>query len=101
MPQALTVDRSSGHSHFHAGKARIANARPPIAAEETAFERHFTPQELAKLWLLHVTTIRRLFEDEPGVLKYHGRVGRHGQREYVTLRIPESVARSVYARRSR
>jgi hypothetical protein len=77
------------------------NNHPPIRAEETAFERHYTPQQLAELWLLHESTIRRLFLDEPGVLKYGNSYSRSGRREYVTLRIPESVARRVYARKSR
>jgi hypothetical protein len=75
------------------------NDRPPIRAEETAFERHFTPKQLAEIWLLHESSIRRLFLDEPGVMKYGG-PWRRGRREYFTLRIPESVARRVYARRS-
>ena len=68
---------------------------------EPAFERHFTPRELAQLWLLHESTIRRLFLDEPGVLKYCGTSRLNGRREYITLRIPESVAKRVYERRSR
>lgn len=75
--------------------------RLPIRAEETAFERHFTPKQLAELWLLHESTIRRLFLDEPGVLKYGNSYSRSGRREYITLRIPESVARRVYVRKSR
>ena len=67
----------------------------------TAFERHFTPQQLADLWLLHVSTIRRLFIDEPGVMKFGKSSRRDGRRDYVTLRIPESVARRVYAKRTR
>ena len=68
---------------------------------DTAFERHFTPQQLAEQWVLHESTIRRLFLDEPGVLKYGKSSRRDGHRDYVTLRIPESVAKRVYARRSR
>jgi hypothetical protein len=75
--------------------------RTPIRTEETAFEQHFTPQQLADLWVLHESTIRRLFLDEPGVLKYGNSSMRSGRREYVTLRIPESVAKRVYAKRSR
>jgi hypothetical protein len=75
--------------------------RAPIRTEETAFERHFTPQQLAELWVLHESTIRRLFLAEPGVLKYGNSSMRSGRREYVTLRIPESVAKRVYAKRSR
>lgn len=68
---------------------------------DTAFERHFTPQQLAELWRLDESTIRRIFVDEPGVLKYGKSCRRNGRRDYVTLRIPESVARRVYAERSR
>jgi len=72
----------------------------PSPDPETAFERHYTPKELADLWILDESTIRRLFIDEPGVMKYTRSYARSGRREYVTLRIPESVARRVYARRT-
>jgi hypothetical protein len=70
-------------------------------ASETAFEHHFTPQELAELWKFDESTIRRMFIDEPGVMAVGKAARRDGKRDYVTLRIPESVARRVYARRSR
>ena len=72
-----------------------------IRVEETAFERHYTPKQLAELWLLDESTIRRLFHDEPGVLKFGHAARRDGRRDYITLRIPESVARRVYAKKSR
>ena len=62
-------------------------------------ERHFTPDELAEAWNLDATTIRRIFQDEPGVLKL-GKTGRRGKRDYITLRIPESVAMRVYRERA-
>ncbi len=69
---------------------------PPVI-----FERHFTPKELAALWALDETTIRRLFYDEPGVLKI-GKANRHdGKRDYVSLRIPESIARRIHIRKSK
>jgi hypothetical protein len=68
---------------------------------DTALERHFTPQHLAELWDLDESTIRRIFIDEPGVFKYGKSCRRNGRRDYVTLRIPESVVRRVYAERSR
>ena len=68
---------------------------------DTALERHFTPQQLAELWDLDESTIRRIFIDEPGVLKYGKSCRRDGRRDYVTLRIPESIVRRVYAERSR
>ena len=66
----------------------------------SSFERHYTPKELAALWALDETTIRRIFYDEPGVLKI-GKVNRRdGKRDYLSLRIPESVARRVHRDRS-
>jgi hypothetical protein len=62
------------------------------------FERHFTPKELAELWRLDESTVRRMFQDEPGVLKI-GQAGRRNKRDYVTLRIPESTAARFYRAR--
>jgi hypothetical protein len=62
------------------------------------FERHFTPKELADLWRLDESTIRRMFQDEPGVLKI-GQAGRRHKRDYVTLRIPASTAARFYRAR--
>lgn len=63
-------------------------------------EPHYTPAQLAKLWNVSGRTIRRLFYDEPGVLKI-GESGRRRKRDHITLRIPESVAARVYRERSR
>ncbi len=72
-----------------------------MAVADTTFERHYTPEELAELWHFDESTIRRMFMDEPGVLTY-GKESRHdGRRDYVTLRIPESVALRVHRKRSR
>jgi hypothetical protein len=64
-----------------------------------ALERHFSVQELASLWSLDKSTIRRIFQDEPGVLKFGKEDRRDGKRDYVTLRIPESIVRRVHAER--
>jgi hypothetical protein len=66
-----------------------------------AFERHYSPKELADLWQLDESTIRRLFMDEPGVFVYGRERRRDGKRDYVTLRIPASVAVRVHERRRR
>jgi hypothetical protein len=64
------------------------------------FEEHYTAQELAEIWKLDETTIRRIFQDEPGVLRI-GKLGRRdGKRDYITLRIPASVATRVYQQRT-
>ena len=62
-------------------------------------ERHFTPGELGKLWGMHAGTIRRIFRDEPGVIRL-GSIGRRSRRDYLSLRIPESVARRKHTQLS-
>ena len=79
--------------------------RAPVEVVEQpgviAFERHFRPKELATIWGLDETTIRRLFQDEPGVLKVGKSNRRDGKRDYLSLRIPESVAQRVHGERSK
>ena len=65
----------------------------------TADEQHFTPQQIATLWGLSSTKIRRLFENEAGVLRIgepSRREGRKLTRSYFTMRIPQSTAERVY-----
>lgn len=70
------------------------------SASANQVEQHLTAKELAELWALDQSTIRRLFRDEPGVLRIP-HLSRHGKRDYVSLRIPASVAARVHERRSR
>ena len=63
-------------------------------------ERHYTPAEVAKLWHLNVETVRRVFQDEPGVLVIQGPL-KKGKRPYKTLRIPHSVLTRVHTRLQR
>ena len=62
-------------------------------------EHHYSVRELAELWAFRDDTIRRLFEDEPGVLMIGERHPRR-KRRYITLRIPNSVAARVHQRLS-
>jgi len=61
---------------------------------EKLLERHYTVAELAEQWSLSRDTIRRMFENEPGVVVF--RHQKLNKRIYRTLRIPESVARRKY-----
>jgi hypothetical protein len=81
------------------GKSR--DQQPAGAIVSSAFEKFFTPAELAEIWRLDVSTVRRLFEDQAGVLKIGRSKRRDGKRDYVTLRIPESLAERFYRERSR
>jgi predicted transcriptional regulator len=57
---------------------------------EKILERHYTiPQIAARLGRTE-DFVRKLFEDEPGILK-HGDEHRRGKRRYVTIMVPESV----------
>jgi len=62
----------------------------------TALEKHYTPQELGKLWGFSPETIRNIFESTPGVLRVAG-PRRRFKRAYVSVRIPESVANKRHA----
>ena len=53
-------------------------------------ERHYTVTEIAELWRVSTDTVRRLFEDEPGVIVISN--SKPGKRPRRTLRIPQSVA---------
>jgi hypothetical protein len=68
-----------------------------MAENPYGIEIVYTAEELALAKKLHPSTIRKLFLQEPGVIRF-GR-GRHcGKRPYFTLRIPHSVAERVWAR---
>jgi hypothetical protein len=64
-------------------------------ADPLHIEKHYSVGELANLWCLSEKTIRRMFENEPGVLCWGQSEGRH-RRGYKTLRIPESVMLRVH-----
>lgn len=62
-------------------------------------QQTFTVAQVASLWQLSTDTIRRIFEDEPGVLVQGNRNPR-GKRKRITLRIPRHVMERVRKRRS-
>jgi hypothetical protein len=66
----------------------------------SAFGRIYTPKELAQLWQLSENSIRRLFQDEPGVFILGDSNPRGKRRGYTTLRIPEAVAIRVFRART-
>lgn len=65
--------------------------------EQVCVEKHYSVSELANIWNLSDNTIRRIFENEPGVLKWGAKEGRF-KRRYTTLRIPATVAAHVRRR---
>jgi len=68
-----------------------------------ATDKHYTPSELGRIWHLSPNTVRRLVEDEPGVMKITASpvpLRNTRKRRMVQLRIPERVAMRVHARLS-
>ena len=75
--------------HNVAFATRMSRSEQPPKPDDISLERHYTVDELAELWKLSRETVRRLFQDVPGVLEFG--VGASYGRPYITLRIPESV----------
>ena len=61
-------------------------------------ERHYSVGEIGAMWGLSQDAVRRLFQDEPGVLVLGDDQGSAHKRRYTTLRIPEWVVLRVYRR---
>jgi hypothetical protein len=74
----------------------VAGVAQQSLVAESAFERHYSVEELAKLWNMSDDFIRRIFADEPDVVVFCN--PRPGRRVYRTLRIPASVALRVHRR---
>lgn len=76
-------------------------SKKPVQSESihsVALERHYTVPEIANLWGVSEKTVRRLFDDEDGVLRW----GSHEttcKRGYHNLRVPQSVLIRVHQRR--
>jgi hypothetical protein len=60
-------------------------------------EKHFTPAQLAEVWNVAPNTIRRVFENEDGVLIF-GTEESRTRRRHKSMRIPQSVAAKVHRR---
>ena len=71
-----------------------------VGAAALGLERHYSVGEIAERWGLSEKIIRRMFEDEEGVLKW-GSPETRRKRGYMTLRIPESVMLRVHGQRAR
>ena len=62
-----------------------------------ALEKHYSVADLVKLWLFSESTVRRIFINEPGVLKLVHEETMY-KRRYTSLRIPEHIAKQVHRR---
>ena len=82
---------------------RAANSRvDPSVAEVPRFAvQHYTVKDIGTMWKLSEDAVRKIFENEPGVLIFGEEKRNRYKRRYRTLRIPESVLERVYRRMSR
>ena len=77
------------------------SADPALSTAFSIFtERHYTVAEVAASWNLSEDAVRKIFQNEPGVLIIGDQGSRH-KRRYTTLRIPESVLERVHRRFSK
>lgn len=73
------------------GMSKATTSRGQV--EDGAIEEQYTVAEIAKRWKLSIVTIRKLFEDESGVMKVMGKTGKRSR-----MRIPKSVMERVQRR---
>lgn len=59
---------------------------------------NYSVKEIAFLWNVSTETVRRIFDEEPGVLVFETRRRQRGRRRYRNLRIPGWVALRVETR---
>lgn len=76
----------------------------PISIPETEsaklpveLDAHYTVAQVARAWNTSRNTVRRCFENLPGVVRLC-RPETKSKRKYTTLRIPARVLRSVHSR---
>lgn len=82
-------------NHSSLSEIRQPRSTDSIDSTNISVDKHYSVSELAKIWKLSENTIRRMFENEPGVIKWGAAEGRF-KRRYITLRIPETVVLRVH-----
>ena len=72
----------------------------PVSSSLSFAARHYSVAEVAAVWKLSHDAVRKIFQNEPGVLVLGGQGPAH-KRRYTTMRVPESVMLRVYRRMTR
>ena len=99
-PEPARAEMRAAAAQDHAAAPLTLKELVPLAGGSKETEPHYTVKQLAERWGLDQSTVRRIFRDEPDVLRIP-HLRRRGKRDYVSLRIPASVAARVHERRSR
>ena len=74
----------------------LVSAQEPLL-NSPALEPHLTVTQVAQAWSCSEETVRRVFENEPGILVIAENKHK-GKRRYRTIRMPLSVVERVYQR---
>ena len=80
------------------GRAAPFNERLEFVVVSPIEGKHYKPRDLAEKWGYSVGTVRKLIQNEPGVLKLEGLGSIVGKRSYTTYSVPESVANRIHER---
>ncbi len=80
-------------------KPGAADRLPTGRAVDASVEQHFSVKELSELWGLSERTVRRLIEQEPGVIRIHQSA--RGKRSYRRVQVPASIAERIYRKITR
>lgn len=77
------------------GRLRNASTSAASVESDLSLEKHYSVIEISQLWSLSEKTVRKIFENEPGVIQWGtGETSR--KRGYRTLRVPETVLQRVH-----
>lgn len=68
-----------------------------LTSVDLANEKHYSIIEISQLWALSQKTVRKIFENEPGVIQW-GTTETMRKRGYRTLRVPETVLQRVHCK---
>ena len=74
--------------------------QPHFDPQPVLVDQHYPPNFYAALWGVHESTIRRWFQDLPGVLKLKP-TAKNGKRQRVEIRIPYRLALEVYREKTK
>lgn len=76
--------------------------QPAGEAMPDFLEHHYTLGELAKQWHMSRGKVDEWFRDVPDIIRFGvGKLTKSRKRTYMSVRVPESVARRVYRERTR
>jgi hypothetical protein len=79
---------------YRGTEIRMPRLEPVSIVQTSEAETYYTLAEIAELWRVSEDTVRRLFENEPGVLVL-GDSRPRWKRRYRTIRVPASVLERV------